>query len=89
LFEEEQSLRLSDEDREALLLTNTRKIYMAVTRAGQRLVFTYVGKIPNILKSILTSTQDRPPLLATSEKHVNLSQTGDKNGIPRLGNQSA
>jgi len=89
LFEEEQSLRLSDEDREALILTNTRKIYMAVTRAGQRLVFTYVGKIPNILKSILTSTQDRPPLLATSEKHVNLSQTGDKNGIPRLGNQSA
>jgi superfamily I DNA/RNA helicase len=43
LFEEEQSLRLSDEEREAVILDNTRKIYMAATRAGQRLVFTYVG----------------------------------------------
>lgn len=46
LFEEEQSLRLSDEEREQLIMENTRKIYMAVTRAGQRLVFTYAGDLP-------------------------------------------
>lgn len=50
LFEEEQSLRLSDEEREAVMLDNTRKIYMAATRAGQRLVFTYVGDLPEVLR---------------------------------------
>ncbi|MEJ2709645.1 MAG: AAA family ATPase [Anaerolineales bacterium] len=50
LFEREHSLRLSDAEREALILENTRKIYMAATRAGQRLVFTYVGKLPKDLK---------------------------------------
>jgi hypothetical protein len=55
LFEEEQSVRLSDEDREALIRSNTRKIYMAATRAGQRLVFTYVGDLPEILKNSLKS----------------------------------
>ncbi len=50
LFEEEQSLRLLDEEREAVILDNTRKIYMAATRAGQRLAFTYVGDIPDILR---------------------------------------
>ncbi|HPH98168.1 MAG TPA: AAA family ATPase [Anaerolineaceae bacterium] len=46
LFEEEQSLRLADDEREAMIRDNTRKIYMAATRAGQRLVFTYVGELP-------------------------------------------
>lgn len=50
LFEEEQSLRLSDEEREALMADNTRKVYMAATRAGQRLVFTYVGELPAALR---------------------------------------
>jgi superfamily I DNA/RNA helicase len=50
LFEEEQSLRLSDEERESLIRENTSKIYMAVTRAGQRLVFTYVGNLPETLR---------------------------------------
>lgn len=50
LFEEEQSLRLSDEEREELIRDNTRKIYMATTRAGQRLVLTYVGDLPAKLK---------------------------------------
>ncbi|HVM72869.1 MAG TPA: UvrD-helicase domain-containing protein, partial [Anaerolineales bacterium] len=50
LFEEEQSLRLSDEERETLIRDNTRKLYMAVTRAGQRLVITYVGELPDALK---------------------------------------
>ena len=53
LFEKEQSLRLSDEDIDRLMLENTRKIYMAATRAGQRLVITYVGQIPQVLKDLL------------------------------------
>ena len=52
LFEEEHSLRLSDEEREQMLLENTRKIYMAITRAGQRLVFTYVGPLPEALQGL-------------------------------------
>jgi hypothetical protein len=59
LFEEEQSLRVFDKDREALIVVNTRKIYMAATRAGQRLVFTYVGKIPEVLKSLFDSPEDQ------------------------------
>ncbi|MCC7359639.1 MAG: DEAD/DEAH box helicase, partial [Anaerolineales bacterium] len=38
LYEEEQSLRLSEEERAELIRDNTRKLYMAITRAGQRLV---------------------------------------------------
>jgi superfamily I DNA/RNA helicase len=53
LFEEEQSLRLSDEEREGLIRDNTRKLYMAATRAGQRLVLTYSGQLPEVLKSAL------------------------------------
>lgn len=52
-FEEEQSLRLSDEEREGLIRDNTRKLYMAATRAGQRLVLTYSGELPEVLKSAL------------------------------------
>ncbi|HEX5839499.1 MAG TPA: UvrD-helicase domain-containing protein [Anaerolineales bacterium] len=53
LFEEEQSLRLSDEEREGLMRDNTRKLYRAATRAGQRLVLTYSGELPEVLKSAL------------------------------------
>ncbi len=52
LFEEEQSLRLSDEEREEIIREHTKKIYMATTRAGQKLVFTYVGDLPNILDGL-------------------------------------
>jgi len=54
LFEEEQSLRISDEEREELIRDNTRRIYMAATRAGQRLVFTYVGELPEVLQKAFT-----------------------------------
>jgi hypothetical protein len=50
LFDEEQRLRLSDEEREAVIMDNTRKIYMAATRAGQRLVFTFVGELQGFLR---------------------------------------
>jgi superfamily I DNA/RNA helicase len=53
LFEEEQSGRLSDDERVDLIHENTCKIYMAATRAGQRLVFTYVGDLPLTLKQVL------------------------------------
>ena len=49
LFEEEDSLRFSEDDSTQLVLNNTRKIYMAATRAGQRLVMTSVGPVPEIL----------------------------------------
>jgi hypothetical protein len=52
LFEEEQSLRLSDEEREQLILENTRKIYMAATRAGRSLILTYVGELPEVLRQM-------------------------------------
>ena len=48
----EQSLRLSDAEREALVRDNTRKLYMAATRAGQRLVITYVGELPEVIRTI-------------------------------------
>ncbi|MBN2385720.1 MAG: UvrD-helicase domain-containing protein [Anaerolineales bacterium] len=51
MLEEEQSLRLSDDERETLIRDNTRKIYMAVTRAGQRLVLTCAGEFPEALKT--------------------------------------
>ena len=53
MFEEEQSLRLSDDERETLMRDNTRKLYMAATRAGQRLVITYVGELPMVLKNLI------------------------------------
>jgi superfamily I DNA/RNA helicase len=53
LFEEEQSLRLSDTEREALIRDNTRKLYMAATRAGQRLILTYVGELPEVLEKLM------------------------------------
>lgn len=55
LFEEEQSIRLSDDDRENIIRDNTRKVYMAATRAGQRLVFTYVGDLPEALKQVFSA----------------------------------
>lgn len=57
LFEEEQSVRLSDEERDEIIRDNTRKIYMAATRAGQRLVFTYVGSLPEPLHQLVTTTK--------------------------------
>jgi superfamily I DNA/RNA helicase len=53
LFEEEHSLRLSDDERVDMISDNTRKIYMAATRAGRRLVFTYAGDLPKMLKQVL------------------------------------
>ena len=58
MFEEEQSLRLSDNERETLMRDNTRKLYMAATRAGQRLVITYVGEMPIVLKGLVGKSSE-------------------------------
>ncbi|MBL6983854.1 MAG: hypothetical protein ISR58_21935, partial [Anaerolineales bacterium] len=57
LMEKEQSLRISEEEREQLIIENTRKIYMAMTRAGHRLVITYVGELPNDIQWIFQNPQ--------------------------------
>jgi len=50
LYEQEHSLRVSDEERVELIRDNTRKVYMAITRAGQRIVITYAGELPEWLQ---------------------------------------
>lgn len=50
LYEEEQCVRFSPEKQTELIRDNTRKLYMAITRAGQWLVITYVGPPPEILR---------------------------------------
>ncbi len=57
LYEREQSVRLSDEERAELIRDNTRRLYMAITRAGQRLVITYVGELPEALKRLSAQAQ--------------------------------
>lgn len=58
LYEREQSIRLSDEERTELIRDNTRKLYMALTRAGQRLVLTYVGRIPQNLARLFPPAKE-------------------------------
>ncbi len=55
LVEQEQSVRLSDDERHDLVRDNTRKLYMALTRAGQRVVLTYVGGPPEAVLQCLGS----------------------------------
>jgi superfamily I DNA/RNA helicase len=43
LFEAEGGLRLTEDERAERVQVHTRQLYMAFTRAGQRLVLTYVG----------------------------------------------
>jgi len=50
LYEMKQRIRLSDEERKEVVCDNTCKLYMAYTRAGQRLVITHVGSLPDILQ---------------------------------------
>ncbi len=59
LYEMEQSIRLSEEERAELVRDNTRKLYMAITRAGQRLVITYVGPLPELLKAPSESSKNK------------------------------
>lgn len=58
LYEAEQSVRLSEEERAELIRDNTRKLYMACTRAGQRLVLTYSGELPDIFQELVAKSSD-------------------------------
>jgi hypothetical protein len=40
--------------KETYLGNNTRKLSMAATRAGQRLVISYVGELPEVIRLILS-----------------------------------
>ncbi len=52
LFEREGSLRLAEDERAELIQAHTRQLYMAFTRAGQRLVMTYVGELPESFREL-------------------------------------
>ena len=56
MCEAEQSIRLSQDERVELIRDNTRKLYMAFTRAGQRLAITYVGALPAMFRQIQPSS---------------------------------
>lgn len=49
LLEREAGLQMSPEQREELRRDNTRRLYMAFTRAGLRLFVTWVGSAPEVL----------------------------------------
>jgi superfamily I DNA/RNA helicase len=52
MCEAEQSVRLSEEPANRADPDNTRKLYMAFTRAGQRLAITYVGELPELFRRL-------------------------------------
>ncbi len=50
LLEKEADLQMSLEQRDELRRDNTRRLYMGFTRAGMRLLITWVGAMPEILR---------------------------------------
>lgn len=50
LYEQEQALRISEEERIDRIRQNTKRLYTAITRAGQCLFITYSGIIPQDFK---------------------------------------
>ncbi len=60
LYEAEQNPLLSDEERAALIRDNTRRLYMALTRAGQRLAITCVGEPPPFFAQLNVVQQASP-----------------------------
>ncbi len=49
LYEQEQALRLSDEERQDRIRQNTKRLYTAITRAGNTLLISYCGPVPEEL----------------------------------------
>lgn len=49
LYEQEQALRISEEERADRVRQNTKRLYTAITRAGQCLFITFKGPIPQDL----------------------------------------
>jgi superfamily I DNA/RNA helicase len=52
LYEREGAVDLTEAERQELVRDNTRRLYMAMTRAGQRLVLSYVGELPPSLRQL-------------------------------------
>ena len=56
LLDKEAALELTDDERAELVEENTRKIYMAMTRAGQKLAITWPNaEVPEVMVSALSS----------------------------------
>ncbi|WP_211828732.1 DEAD/DEAH box helicase [Kistimonas asteriae] len=56
LLDKESALELTDDERAELVEENTRKIYMAMTRAGQKLAITWPNdEVPEVMVSALSS----------------------------------
>lgn len=69
LFEEEKKLSIGDRERHALMIENTRKLYMGMTRASQKLVLLLtMNHIPDSLqvKTINISTKVSDKLATVS-----------------------
>ncbi len=52
LYEQEQALRISEEERVDRIRQNTKRLYTAITRAGQCLFITFKGPIPGDLNPL-------------------------------------
>ncbi|MCL5998067.1 MAG: UvrD-helicase domain-containing protein [Chloroflexi bacterium] len=61
LLEKEQNIRISDDERQELIRDNSRKLYMAITRAGQRLVITVMGSQAESFQTLLQTVQQSTP----------------------------
>jgi superfamily I DNA/RNA helicase len=57
LYEQEQALRISEEERIDRIRQNTKRLYTAITRAGQCLFITYSGVIPQDFSSMSKLTE--------------------------------
>ncbi len=56
LLDKESALELTNDERAELVEENTRKIYMAMTRAGQKLAITWPNdEVPEVMVSALSS----------------------------------
>lgn len=66
LLEEQQSLRLSEDERQEVIRDTARRLYMGMTRAGQRLVITCAGEPPDLLRRAMALTEQQAGLSVQS-----------------------
>ena len=58
LLEKGADWQMSAEQREELRRDNTRRLYMGITRAGMRLLITWVGNVPKELQQCFTEPEE-------------------------------
>jgi len=62
LYEQEQAYRISEEERADRIRQNTKRLYTAITRAGQGLFITFKGPVPHDLRPLTSlSVSENPP----------------------------